>query len=168
MSSGSSCRPEPGAGVDPEFDCEWRKYAFKYAARIMLRLAADTNKMKQLFDALELHSLCKEEYVCMHPTVLYVPRCNAGTRHLFQQLGARPHRVTHRSRCTSTRLQDMTGRRARRLILSGRCGRHWRRLGHAAQRAARHASCWQPVTRGSMLRIMIVAIQHQQRTKVSD
>lgn len=50
-----SSRPK---GVDPKFDCEWRKFAALYASKIQPELAGDATRVSQLHDALELTSLC--------------------------------------------------------------------------------------------------------------
>eukprot|EP00035_Acanthoeca_spectabilis_P036650 m.40852 g.40852 ORF g.40852 m.40852 type:complete len:156 (-) comp8140_c0_seq1:2540-3007(-) len=52
-----SGRPD---GVDPAFDCAWREYAYQYAVQIQPWLADDKTKMAELFDALQLGSLCKQ------------------------------------------------------------------------------------------------------------
>eukprot|EP00035_Acanthoeca_spectabilis_P013153 m.239199 g.239199 ORF g.239199 m.239199 type:complete len:861 (-) comp15817_c0_seq1:1074-3656(-) len=52
-----SGRPE---GVDPEFDCAWRGYAYEYAVQVQPWLVSDPTKLSQLYDALQLGPLCKQ------------------------------------------------------------------------------------------------------------
>ena len=53
----SSSRP---LAASPEFDCAWRKLAFEYAPTLQSWLSAQ--KRSELFDALELSTLCGESF----------------------------------------------------------------------------------------------------------
>ena len=53
----SSSRP---VAASPEFDCAWRKLAFEYAPTLQPWLSKQ--KRSELFDALELHALCGEDF----------------------------------------------------------------------------------------------------------
>ena len=52
-----SSRP---VGIDPAYDCSWRKLASEYAPKIQPWL--DASHGKALFDALELGTMCKQEF----------------------------------------------------------------------------------------------------------
>ena len=45
-------------------DCAWREYAYEYAVQVQPWLASDVSNMRELFDALQLQTLCqKDRYV---------------------------------------------------------------------------------------------------------
>ena len=52
-------------GVDPAFDCEWRRFAAQHAIQIQPWLSPDQNK--QLFDALQLATLCNDTFSVPKP-----------------------------------------------------------------------------------------------------
>eukprot|EP01043_Picozoa_sp_COSAG02_P066664 COSAG02_NODE_10450_length_1938_cov_1.625884_1_plen_373_part_00 len=49
----------PGGAGGAAFDCSWRKLAYSYAPQLQ---AVSTGKAKQLFDALELGTMCNETF----------------------------------------------------------------------------------------------------------
>jgi hypothetical protein len=50
----------PYVDVDTSQDCAWREYAYEYAVQVQPWLAGDAGKMGELFDALQLSTLCKK------------------------------------------------------------------------------------------------------------
>ena len=56
----SSSRP---VAASPEFDCAWRKLAFEYAPTLQSWLSKQ--KRSELFDALELGTLCGETFASL-------------------------------------------------------------------------------------------------------
>jgi len=60
LSLTKSSRPD---GIDPEFDCAWRKSAYAYAPMIQPWITNDETKMNDIFLALELGSLCNQTFM---------------------------------------------------------------------------------------------------------
>jgi len=48
--------------VDPVFDCAWRKMAMDYAVKIQPWISSESTKTKQLYDALQISTLCDIPY----------------------------------------------------------------------------------------------------------